>query len=93
MQRDALHDKSWIAVSSPDCLALVTVSVALAIYFKIGTAPDPADRRGRLMRLTAKGRTLLIRAVPAWRNTRAKVEALLPDGNADRLRNNLRVLS
>jgi hypothetical protein len=35
----------------------------------VKVAPDPADRRGRLMTLTAKGRTLLIRAVPVWRNT------------------------
>lgn len=55
--------------------------------------PDPADGRGRLMALTAKGRTLLARAVPVWKNTHAAVEALLGDGDSDRLRNNLRALS
>lgn len=59
----------------------------------VKVAPDPADRRSRLMTLTAKGRSLLIRAVPVWRNTHAKVEALLRDGESDRLRNNLRALS
>jgi DNA-binding MarR family transcriptional regulator len=54
---------------------------------------DPADGRGRLMTLTAKGRRLLVRAVPVWRNTHAAVEALLRDGDSDRLRNNLRALS
>jgi DNA-binding MarR family transcriptional regulator len=54
---------------------------------------DPADGRGRLMTLTAKGRTLLARAVPVWKNTHAAVEALLRDGDSDRLRNNLRALS
>jgi len=54
---------------------------------------DPADGRGRLMTLTAKGRRLLVRAVPVWRNAHAAVEALLPDGDSHRLRNNLRVLS
>jgi DNA-binding MarR family transcriptional regulator len=54
---------------------------------------DPADGRGRLMTLTAKGRRLLTRAVPIWRNTHAAVEALLPAGDSDRLRNNLRALS
>jgi DNA-binding MarR family transcriptional regulator len=54
---------------------------------------DPADRRGRLMMLTAKGRTLLIRAVPVWKKTHAAVEALLRDGESDRLRKNLGVLS
>jgi DNA-binding MarR family transcriptional regulator len=54
---------------------------------------DPEDGRGRLMTLTAKGRRLLARAVPVWRNTHATVEALLRDGDSDRLRNNLRALS
>ncbi|HET7150096.1 MAG TPA: MarR family transcriptional regulator [Candidatus Acidoferrum sp.] len=53
--------------------------------------PDPADRRGRLMTLTAKGQKSLARAVPIWRKTHAAVEALLRDG--DRLRNDLRALS
>src|SRR5580693_2178 len=53
---------------------------------------DPADGRGRLLTLTAKGRRLLARAVPVWRNTHAAVEALLRDGDSDRLRNNLREL-
>ena len=55
--------------------------------------PDPADGRGRLMTLTAKGRRALARAVPLWRKAHAKVEALLRDGVADRLRKNLRALS
>ena len=54
---------------------------------------DPADGRGRLMTLTAKGRRLLARAVPVWKKTHAAVEALLGDGDRDRLRNNLRALS
>jgi DNA-binding MarR family transcriptional regulator len=54
---------------------------------------DPADGRSRLMTLSAKGRRLLARAVPVWRNTHTAVEALLPDGDSDRLRNNLRELS
>jgi DNA-binding MarR family transcriptional regulator len=53
---------------------------------------DPADGRGRLMTLTAKGRRLLARAVPVWKNTHATVEALLRDGDLNRLRNNLRAL-
>jgi DNA-binding MarR family transcriptional regulator len=59
----------------------------------VKTAPDPADRRGRIMTLTAKGRILLVRAVPVWRITHAAVEALLPEGDPDRLRKNLRAVS
>ena len=59
----------------------------------VKVAPDPADRRGRLMTLTGKGRKALIRAVPVWRKTHAAVEALLGDGDPDRLRSNLRALS
>jgi len=54
---------------------------------------DPADRRSRLMILTQKGRRLLARAVPVWERTHRKVEGLLPDGDPDGLRNNLRALS
>jgi DNA-binding MarR family transcriptional regulator len=54
---------------------------------------DPDDRRGRLMKLTAKGRRALARAAPVWRKTHAAVEALLGEGDGDRLRNNLRALS
>src|SRR5580693_6945735 len=51
----------------------------------IKVTADPADGRGRLITLTAKGRRLLSRAVPVWRNTHAAVEALLPAGDSDRL--------
>ena len=54
---------------------------------------NPADRRGRLMTLTPKGRRLLARAVPVWKSTHLAVEGLLCDGDPDRLRNNLRALS
>ena len=54
---------------------------------------DPADRRGRRLALTPKGRRLLVRAVPIWKRTHAAVEALLGEGEPDRLRANLRALS
>jgi len=59
----------------------------------VTVAADPADRRGRLMRLTSKGRRLLARAVPIWQNNHAVVEGLLGDGAADRLRESLRALA
>jgi len=54
---------------------------------------DLRDRRGRLMTLTAKGRSLLVRAIPVWQSTHSGVEALLHDGDSNRLRKNLRALS
>jgi DNA-binding MarR family transcriptional regulator len=52
---------------------------------------DPADRRARVMALTAKGQRLLARAVPIWKTTHAAVEDLLPDSN--RFRKDLGSLS
>jgi DNA-binding MarR family transcriptional regulator len=54
---------------------------------------DSADRRSRVMTLTAEGRKLLARAVPVWRRTHSAVEALLPDGDSDGFRKNLRAVS
>ena len=54
---------------------------------------DPSDRRGRLMRLTGKGRSLLAAAEPTWQRTHVEVESLLDEGDPDRLRRNLRALS
>ncbi len=54
---------------------------------------DPADRRSRLLMLTKNGRGLLARAVPIWEETHRKVEAFLPEGDPDRLRNDLRALA
>ena len=53
---------------------------------------DPADRRSRIMTLTPQGRRLLAQAVPIWGKTQAAVETLLPNGDPDRLRKNLRSL-
>jgi DNA-binding MarR family transcriptional regulator len=53
---------------------------------------DPADRRSRLMALTPKGMRLLTRALPIWQRIHRQVEDLLPDGDPNRLRSNLRAL-
>jgi DNA-binding MarR family transcriptional regulator len=76
-----------------DRTTLTAVLKALQRRGLVKVAADPADGRARLMTLTAKGRRLLARAVPVWRNTHTAVEALLRDGDSDRLRNNLRALS
>ena len=54
---------------------------------------DSKDRRSRLMVLTAQGMKLLASAVPVWQRTHEDVETLLPEGDPDRLRKNLRALS
>ena len=76
-----------------DRTTLTAVLKALRRRGLVKVTADPADGRGRLMTLTAKGRRLLARAVPVWRNTHTAVEALLRDGDSDRIRNNLRALS
>jgi DNA-binding MarR family transcriptional regulator len=53
-------------------------------------AVDPADRRSRLLRLTAAGRKVLAAAVPIWRKTHAAVESgLRSPKHADKLRASL----
>jgi DNA-binding MarR family transcriptional regulator len=76
-----------------DRTTLTAVLKALRRRGLVKVSADPADGRARLMTLTVKGRKLLARAVPVWRDTHAAVEALLRDGDSDRLRNNLRALS
>ncbi len=58
----------------------------------IQVTADEADRRGRQLVLTAKGRKLLARAVPVWKRTHRKIEQRLPHGEAERVREALRVL-
>jgi len=56
-------------------------------------SPDAADRRSRVLTLTAKGRTLLARAFPVWQGTHRTIEELLPIAEPERLRTSLRALS
>src|ERR1700733_2969693 len=41
---------------------------------------DPSDRRSRILKLTAKGESLLARAMPVWERTHHEVERLIPGG-------------
>lgn len=54
---------------------------------------DPADRRGRHLALTAAGHGLLAAAFPVWQRTHAAIDAVLDDGEAERMRDGLRALS
>lgn len=57
----------------------------------VETAPDPTDRRARLLRLTPVGRAVLAEAVPIWRHLHAAIETALSD--PDHLRSELNLLS
>jgi DNA-binding MarR family transcriptional regulator len=84
------------AVASLLAMDRTTLTAALKPLQRRGlvkVAADARDRRGRLLTLTAKGRRLLVRAVPVWRRTHREMEGLLPAGGPERLRKNLRALS
>jgi DNA-binding MarR family transcriptional regulator len=59
----------------------------------VKVTPDPADRRSRILRLTAKGNNLLADATQVWERTHEEVERLIPGGDAEELRRSLRALS
>jgi DNA-binding MarR family transcriptional regulator len=58
----------------------------------VKVAPDPEDRRSRLLSLTGKGHQRLLAAVPIWRRLHAEIEAALPQ-DASKLRAGLTALA
>lgn len=54
---------------------------------------DDEDHRTRRLELSPRGRKLLARAVPVWKETHAAIEDRLGAGETDRLRKNLRALA
>ena len=54
---------------------------------------DTNDRRSRRLKLTAKGRTLLVRAIPLWEKAHSAIELDLSGIDPELLRHGLRVLS
>jgi DNA-binding MarR family transcriptional regulator len=57
----------------------------------ISVSVDPGDRRGRLLRLTAKGRALLAKALPIWKAHHAQLNREI--GPAEDLRRHLAKLA
>lgn len=55
--------------------------------------PDPKDRRGKRLKLTAEGLAILSAALPVWRDTHAEVEAGLASGDVESLRRDLKAIS
>jgi DNA-binding MarR family transcriptional regulator len=56
-------------------------------------AIDPEDRRSRRLALTPAGRTLLVAAVPLWRQEHAAIDTQMSGTDMNRLRGELRALS
>jgi DNA-binding MarR family transcriptional regulator len=84
------------AVASLLAMDRTTLTAALKPLERRGLikiSPDQADRRSRLLTLTPKGRSLLVHAVPVWERAHLEIERLLPDGDPDRLRSNLHMIS
>ena len=59
----------------------------------VAVTVDDADRRGRLMTLTAAGRAVLAKALPHWKQAQAATEHLVTGISPDLLRAELRALS
>jgi DNA-binding MarR family transcriptional regulator len=59
----------------------------------VKVSKDPADRRSRILILTAKGEDLLAGAMPAWQKTHLEIEQLMPGGDPEQLRKCLKAFS
>ncbi len=77
------------ALLAMDRTTLTAMLKPLARRALLETAEDERDRRGRRLILTAQGRALLARAMPAWTLAQEAAEASLGDGGASRLRDDL----
>lgn len=59
----------------------------------LSVEPDPQDRRSRRLRITPEGVALMRQAVAVWRAEHAALDAALPEGLPDRLRQGLAALA
>lgn len=66
-----------------------TLTAALKVLERRGLIQietDPKDRRGKLLRLTNDGMTMLSAALPIWTRVHAEIDAEIGEGGPDRLR-------
>lgn len=96
-----------MSLNRPEPARMAQVSTLLAMdrttltaYLKtlqrrglVKVAVDKADKRSRLLTLTAAGRALLAEAAPIWKREHAAIERLLGPSDPDHLRADLRALS
>ncbi|MBP2560412.1 DNA-binding MarR family transcriptional regulator [Neorhizobium galegae] len=72
-----------------------TLTAALKVLERRGLVEatvDPKDRRGRLLRLTDDGMTMLSAALPIWIRVHGEIDAELGEGGPEELRATLNTL-
>ena len=85
-----------LAVASLLAMDRTTLTAALKPLQRrdlVEVTANPADRRTRQIKLTPKGRSLLVQALPVWKSTHRAVEDLLSGHDPDHLRKSLRALA
>ena len=73
-----------------------TLTAAARVLFDRGllvVEAEAGDRRSKVLRLTTEGTRVLAGAVPIWTRVHGEIERELGEGEAKRLRRDLRVLS
>jgi DNA-binding MarR family transcriptional regulator len=70
-----------------------TLTAALKPLERRGLLAVEKDKRSRRLCLTGEGHTVLLRALPIWRQTHAEIEAARPEIDMDQLRTCLRALA
>lgn len=85
--------KPVAALLAMDRTTLTAALKPLALRGLVQVLADPADGRGRLLKLTEEGRVLLNEALPVWKATHEEVDALLPEGGPEALRRALTGIS
>jgi DNA-binding MarR family transcriptional regulator len=90
------HPPAMGSVASLLAMDRTTLTAALKPLEKQGwvsISPDPADKRNRLLVLTEAGKAALSAALPVWCETHMTLESKMPQGEADRLRQDLLLFS
>jgi DNA-binding MarR family transcriptional regulator len=79
-------------VASVLAMDRTTLTAALKVLERRGlvrTENDPKDRRGKLLKLTTDGMSMLSAALPIWKRVHAEIDAELGDGGSEGLRRTL----